>query len=264
MSSDYFVFFAVVASMCWGIGAIAALRKKNTALPIGFSLAGTVVFMSYITALWITLERPPMRTMGETRLWYSLFLSLVALITYARWKYSWILSFSYILTLVYICLNLLNPEINDRTMMPVLQSIWFVPHVIMYMFAYSLLGAAAVMAVYLLMIKKMPINEQEMALCDNLVYIGIAFMTLGLLLGAIWAKDAWGHYWAWDPKETWAAATWFCYLIYIHLRITSPSSHRYALIVLLTSFAMLQMCWYGVNYLPSAKGVSAHTYNIEE
>ena len=48
-----------------------------------------------------------------------------------------------------------------------------------------------------------------MDLCDNLTYVGLAFMTLGMLTGAIWAKEAWGHYWAWDPKETWAAATWF-------------------------------------------------------
>ena len=47
-----------------------------------------------------------------------------------------------------------------------------------------------------------------MSLCDNLVYVGMAFLTIGMLFGALWAKEAWGHYWNWDPKETWAAATW--------------------------------------------------------
>ena len=42
-----------------------------------------------------------------------------------------------------------------------------------------------------------------MELCDNLVNVGLAFMTLGMLFGALWAKEAWGHYWSWDPKETW-------------------------------------------------------------
>ena len=97
--------------------------------------------------------------------------------------------------------------------------------------------------------------------------IGSAFlvdqhMTLGMLSGAVWAKEAWGHYWSWDPKETWAAATWFSYLIYIHFRLGKPLLHRKALILLLISFVLLQMCWYGINYLPSAQGVSIHTYNL--
>ena len=99
--------------------------------------------------------------------------------------------------------------------MPALQSPWFAPHVIVYMFAYAMLGAATVMAVYLLWFKKKEIERKEMDLCDNLTYVGLAFMTLGMLTGAIWAKEAWGHYWAWDPKETWAAATWFAYLAYM-------------------------------------------------
>ena len=64
--------------------------------------------------------------------------------------------------------------------MPALQSPWFTPHVIVYMFAYAMLGAATVMAVYLLWFKKKGIERHEMALCDNLTYVGLAFMTLGM------------------------------------------------------------------------------------
>ena len=49
-------------------------------------------------------------------------------------------------------------------------------------------------------------------------------MTLGMLMGALWAKEAWGHYWSWDPKETWAAITWLAYLVYVHYR-QLPFSH---------------------------------------
>ena len=69
--------------------------------------------------------------------------------------------------------------------MPALQSPWFAPHVIVYMFAYAMLGAATVMAVYLLWFKKKEIERKEMDLCDNLTYVGLAFMTLGMLTGAI-------------------------------------------------------------------------------
>ncbi|MCF0180158.1 MAG: cytochrome c biogenesis protein CcsA, partial [Bacteroidales bacterium] len=71
------------------------------------------------------------------------------------------------------------------------------------------------------------------------------------------------HYWAWDPKETWAAATWLCYLVYIHTRLVSPKKHRAAMYMLLFSFVCLQMCWWGINYLPSAQGNSIHTYSMK-
>lgn len=165
-----------------------------------------------------------------------------------------------ILVLVGVCFYFFRPAIQNETPMPALQSPWFTPHIVAYMFAYAMLGAAMLMAVYLLWFKKKDIESREMVLCDKLVYVGFAFMTLGMLSGAIWAKAAWGHYWAWDPKETWAAATWFSYLAYIHFRLGRPSAHRRALVLLLVSFLLIQMCWYGINYLPSAQGMSVHTY----
>jgi ABC-type transport system involved in cytochrome c biogenesis permease subunit len=106
------------------------------------------------------------------------------------------------------------------------------------------------------------VNAQsvEMAITDNLVYVGLSFMTFGMLFGALWAKEAWGHYWAWDPKETWAAITWFAYLAYIHYRLMPKHNVKNALWMLLIAFVLLQMCWWGINYLPSAQGTSVHTY----
>lgn len=260
---NYFILFAVVALLCWGLGALYAWRGKQPVWVYGFTGLGLAVFFGFIVALWISLERPPMRTMGETRLWYSFFLPLAGLITYSRWKYKWILSFSCLLSLIFICINIFKPEIHNKTLMPALQSPWFTPHVIVYMFAYAMLGAAAVMSIYLLCFKRKRIENREMDVCDNLVYVGLAFMTLGMLSGALWAKEAWGHYWAWDPKETWAAATWFFYLSYIHFRLSRPLAGCKALVLLLISFVLLQMCWYGINYLPSAQGVSVHTYNLK-
>ena len=261
MSWDSFYLFAIPALICWGAGAALAWKGGRSTLICGITLAGLAVFFSFIAAMWFSLERPPLRTMGETRLWYSFFLPLAGLITYIRWKYKWILSFSTVLSAVFICINLFKPEIHSKTLMPALQSPWFAPHVIVYMFAYAMLGAAALMSLYLLLRKKAP-ESGELALCDNLVYSGLAFMTLGMLFGAVWAKEAWGHYWAWDPKETWALATWLGYLTYIHFRLDRPSDYRKSLLLLLLSFILLQMCWYGINYLPSAQGTSVHTYNL--
>lgn len=261
MSWDYFIGFASVAILCWGAGAVCAWKCKNSRPVYWFTAIGLVIFFLFILSMWVSLERPPMRTMGETRLWYSFFLPLAGLLTYARWKYKWILSFSFILSSVFICINIFKPEIHNKTLMPALQSLWFAPHVIVYMFAYAMLGAAFVTAVYLLL-KKTTVERKEMELTDNLVCIGLVFMTLGMLFGALWAKEAWGHYWSWDPKETWAAATWLAYLVYIHFRLQNPCASRKAFVIMIVSFVLLQMCWYGINYLPAAQGVSVHTYNL--
>ena len=255
---EHFIYFAIAAVLFWIVGAWAAWKKK-TVLAYTTTILGLIVFFSFILSMWISLERPPLRTMGETRLWYSFFLPLAGIIVYSRWKYKWILSFSTILAFVFICVNLFKPEIHDKTLMPALQSPWFAPHVIVYMFAYAVLGASAVMAIFLLIRKEPLISELEMT--DNLVYVGLAFMTVGMLFGALWAKEAWGHYWSWDPKETWAAITWFAYLIYIHYRQLPTHKPCWALWGLIISFVLLQICWWGINYLPSSVGTSVHVYS---
>ena len=259
---EYFIYFAIASIVLWAIGAFMAWTDKTAAV-YASTLTGLAVFFTFIVIMWVTLERPPLRTMGETRLWYSFFLPLAGILVYSRWKYKWILSFSTILAIVFICINIFKPEIHSKALMPALQSPWFAPHVIVYMFSYALLGAATVMAMYQLFFKKgKPLDRKEMDITDNLVNVGLAFLTFGMLFGALWAKEAWGHYWSWDPKETWAAVTWLAYLLYLHYRAYRPKSIKPALWILLIAFVLLQVTWWGINYLPSAQGSSVHTYNV--
>ena len=256
VSWDSLWLFALPAVFCWSSAAWLALLRRSHAAVCLLTVLGLLIFGGYIGLMWQSLERPPLRTMGETRLWYSLFLPLVGLLTYGRWRIRWVLSFSTLLSVVFICVNLLKPEIHNKTMMPALQSPWFAPHVIIYMFAYATTGAATLMAVWQLCRKK-----DDLAPIDQLVRLGLSFITVGMLFGALWAKEAWGTYWAWDPKETWAAATWLCYLTYLHLRSCRPTIARPAMAWLIICFLCLQMCWWGINYLPSAQGASIHTYS---
>ena len=256
MTWEEFIYFALVSVLLWAVGAWAAWKDKTT-VAYTTTIVGLLVFFGFIVSMWVSLERPPLRTMGETRLWYSFFLPLAGVIVYSRWEYKWILSFSTVLALVFICVNLFKPEIHSKTLMPALQSPWFAPHVIVYMFAYAVFGVATLMALFMLFSSKLEENQK----LDDLVYVGLAFMTIGMLFGALWAKEAWGHYWSWDPKETWAAITWFAYLVYIHYRQLPVHHPKLALWMLVISFVLLQMCWWGINYLPSAQGSSVHTYS---
>lgn len=260
MTWEHLLVFAAAATLCWVVGAALALRGRHTAAATAMSVLGSVIFFSYIVGMWLTLDRPPMRTMGETRLWYTFFLSVAGIVVYARWKYRWILSFSTLMSVVFICINLFKPEIHSKSLMPALQSPWFVPHVIVYMFAYAMMGAVTLFVIYLWWRSsaKKP-SDEEMGVCDGLVRIGWSFLTLGMVMGALWAKEAWGDYWTWDPKETWAAATWLGYLLYLHLR-GQTRDYNLLFALLIFDFLLLQMCWYGINYLPSAQGVSVHVY----
>ncbi len=239
-------------------GAVVALRHRERSTTASLLSAAAIVAMSaFVVMLWHTLGRPPLRTMGETRLWYSLFMLVAGAVTYHRWHYRWILSFSTLMATVFILINILRPEIHDESLMPALQSAWFIPHVSVYMFSYSLLGCATLLALCGMVNSKLEVHE----VIEKLLYGGIGLFTVGMLTGALWAKDAWGAYWSWDAKEAWAAATWALFLLAIHLpaRTSRRANIAYYAIVI-AAFISLQMCWYGVNYLPSAKE-SVHTYN---
>lgn len=232
------------------------LQRTKSLGHILLTLLGITVFAVFIAGFWLNLHRPPLRTMGETRLWYSFFMGISGLLTYIRWKYPWILCFSTVVGAVFAIINILKPEIHDQSLMPALQSPWFIPHVTIYMFSYSVLGCAFIMSCMGLFKH----NSNYLEAIDKQVYTGVAFLTVGMLTGAIWAKATWGHYWSWDPKETWAAVTWTGYLLYIHLRLFRKASPKALYWILVASFLSLQMCWYGVNYLPAAQQ-SIHLYS---
>ena len=254
-SWNIFPYFAVATALLAVVASVLALCNRRTSAIVASTLS-VVVLSGFVAVLWLSLERPPMRTMGETRLWYSLFLLVAGVATYARWRFKWVLSFSTLMATVFMVINCLRPELHDKGLMPALQSAWFMPHVAVYMFSYALLGVATLVALYYLVRR----DEKVLSALENLLGGGLALFTVGMLTGALWAKQAWGEYWSWDAKEAWAAATWFIYLGAIHLRLMRPRAVKAFCILLIVGFLSLQMCWYGVNYLPSAS-TSVHTYN---
>jgi ABC-type transport system involved in cytochrome c biogenesis permease subunit len=248
-----------VAVVSWlgalGCGLAALRRPKRWALPAAILLGlGLAVVAGLIAWLWFSLGRPPLRTLGETRLWYA------GLTVAAGSLIAWRLGSPALrvpmaaLGVLFLALNLALPQALDRTLMPALQSPWFVPHVVVYLLAYAVLGLSAGVAVWRLIRRE---DDAELAL--RLVHAGLPLLTIGLCLGAIWAKEAWGHYWAWDPKETWALLTWIAYVCLIHAERGLMRRPRACLAVIAGCFAVVLLCWFAVNWLPST-AVSVHTY----
>lgn len=257
----------ILSVLSWVLGLILFyLPLKNPKRTLGtiFLHVGILVLAFYITALWIYLERPPLRTLGETRLWYGAFIGLIGIALYHFRKLILVPLFSFPFAILFLTINVAHPEYFQKTLMPALQSPWFVPHVIVYIFAYSILFAATVTAFFgLLTLRKGNDASQTIATADSIVHIGFAFLTFGLIFGALWAKEAWGSYWTWDPKETWAFITWLLYLVYIHYRYHFKFAVKTPLIILTIAFGILMVCWFGVNYLPSAQN-SVHTYGTSQ
>lgn len=158
---------------------------------------------------------------------------------------------SVVFTLAFTWIVLKEMGIGQRQLPPVLRSAWFIPHLAAYMVGYAVLATATIAGIWSACSGKQGAAE----ITKLLVRIGWGLLTIGLTIGALWAKQAWGDFWSWDPKETWAAATWLCYLLYLHV------PHKKAgTVILVLAFCLLQMCWWGLKLLPAAMS-SMHLYS---
>ena len=181
-------------------------------------------------------------------------------------------------------------------LVPALQSNWLMMHVSMMMLSYATLLIGSLMCILFLIISQyQDINLQSMQngnfvvsniiieyyktkssslsssssqfnklkLLQNLdnwsyrvIGLGFPFLTIGIISGAIWANEAWGSYWSWDPKETWALITWLIFASYLHSRITKGWEGKKTAILGGAGFFVIWICYLGVNFL----GKGLHSY----
>nr|YP_011005606.1 Cytochrome c biogenesis protein [Cutleria multifida]WAM62610.1 Cytochrome c biogenesis protein [Cutleria multifida] len=103
-------------------------------------------------------------------------------------------------------------------------------------------------------------HEKFLLQLDNWSYraisLGFPFLTIGIIAGAVWANEAWGSYWSWDPKETWALITWLIFAAYLHLRLVVGWNDKETAILASVGFFVVWICYLGVNFL----GQGLHSY----
>jgi cytochrome c-type biogenesis protein CcsB len=90
----------------------------------------------------------------------------------------------------------------------------------------------------------------------RIIGLGFPFLTIGIIAGGVWANEAWGSYWSWDPKETWALITWLVFATYLHARITKGWEGKKTAILGSLGFFVIWICYLGVNFL----GKGLHSY----
>lgn len=148
-------------------------------------------------------------------------------------------------------------SVEARPPVPALRSNWLILHILFAFFGEAFFAVAFIASIYHLAIH----DEAKKASSDVIIYKTVVigyflFTTGGLIFGAIWAYNAWGRYWGWDPKETSAFVTWIVYTLYLHLRLIKKRRGRLPAILCIAGFVLTLFTFLGVNYL--MKGL--HSY----
>jgi len=164
-------------------------------------------------------------------------------------------------------------------LVPSLQSNWLMMHVTMMMISYATLIVGSLLSILYLafnlvqqrstfnvvktdtLIKTVSLSKLSLLQTVDIwsyriIGLGFPFLTIGIISGAVWANEAWGSYWSWDPKETWALITWLVFAMYLHSRLLKGWQGEKAAILGSFGFFVIWICYLGVNFL----GKGLHSY----
>lgn len=140
-----------------------------------------------------------------------------------------------------------------QPLIPALQSYWMKIHVPANFIGYGAFALAAMVGVAWLLADRGVLASRlpSLAVMDDVMYkaiaIGFAFFTIATILGALWAAEAWGTYWQWDPKETWALIVWLNYAAWLHMRLTKGLRGRVLAWWAVTGLLVTTFAFLGVN-----------------
>ena len=157
-------------------------------------------------------------------------------------------------------LNWMDPEINP--LVPVLKSPWLMFHVAVIVAAYGFFGISCLIGLTNMVMMSVAGKKNkeilkaritELSIVGEMaLWVGLALMTVGTFLGAVWANESWGRYWGWDPKETWALITMVVYAVVTHLHLVKRWNSLWLFnLASVIAFASVLMTFFGVNYFLS-------------
>ncbi|MBQ1321406.1 MAG: c-type cytochrome biogenesis protein CcsB [Solobacterium sp.] len=217
-------------------------------------MAGFAAQTAYIVMRGLEAGRIPMANQFEFAVMFSWGIAVILVVLHYRLKLNWITTIAIIMTWgIYLYAALLPRQIND--LMPALRSVWFVSHIGSAAFSYAafmLAGASGIR--YLLIHGKNPADERLEEI-DYFIYrliaIGLLLLTVTIVIGAIWAEEAWSSFWTWDPKEVWALITWILYAIGLHLRLGQKKKGVFMAWYAVIAVPVVLFTFIGVNTLMS-------------
>jgi len=207
-----------------------------TLLTIGAFLVNTAgIGMRWYESHQMGIGYAPLSNMYESLVFFAWAIAIVYLFMEIRYKNRFLGAFSMpFAALAMILAGLKNPDI--KPLIPALQSNWLIAHVVTCFIGYAAFAVAGGIAVMYLLKDRYEESQKSkgsepdrlfstlpaLRIIDDMIYkciiFGFVWLSTGIITGAIWANEAWGTYWSWDPKETWSLITWFVYAAALHAR----------------------------------------------
>ncbi len=143
-------------------------------------------------------------------------------------------------------------------LLPVLRSIWLQIHVLSTLIGYGAFCIAAGLSLTRLVQERLDVDQRNTRLpsqnqiertMERAIALGFPWLSLGILTGGIWAQNAWGRFWGWDPKETWSLITWLWYLLILHVRALRTWRGRRLAVLVVAGFGVVMFTFIGVPWL---------------
>ena len=274
---NYFSILSTLSLAFTSILKIFQLKSKNQLIKILSNLSliiSSFLFTAFLLQRWIIGHYFPISNLFESLIFLSCMLLLLTLFIESKSKNKLISAIvSPIILALSFFANFILPKSLQQIspLVPSLQSDWLMFHVSAMILSYATLIIGSLLSILYLILSFLNKKEslklaysKEIFLenIDNFSYriIGLGFplLTLGIIAGAVWANEAWGNYWSWDPKETWALITWLIFATYLHARIIKKWEKEKAASIASFGFFIIWLCYLGVNFL--SKGL--HSYGF--
>jgi ABC-type transport system involved in cytochrome c biogenesis permease subunit len=231
---------------------LAALLLKKDKLPPYVAFAGCLLVIAALLLRWYTLGRPPWATLYETAALLALATGSASAYCYRQKETPALYLPLAAVTIVLLAFSALSWESSPSTS-TALESGWLLIHVPVVILAYAALAVASVASGAVIGLKALGRGDDKTfkrldSIASNLILGGLALLITGIVMGAVWAKAAWGAYWSWDPKETWSLITVIVYAAYPVARRAGMKPEDSAFIAVLGLVAIL-FTYLGVSYL---------------
>ena len=283
------IFYVLLVNL--PISLIAVFKKKSSYTVRLLTIAANLFITLQLLFRWSISGHFPISNLYESLYFLTWGITLGQLLIEREYQSPIIPSIAIpieLLTVAFACFVLPEDLKLSSNLVPALRSSWLVMHVSVVMLSYAALIIGSLLSASVLFINnneplqirssssgiggfKMsanypasdligPIEFSHSEELDTLSYrsilIGFVLLTLGLISGAVWANEAWGTWWSWDPKETWAFISWLFYAAYLHMRISKGWQGRKPALLATTGFLVVIVCYLGVNFL----GIGLHSY----
>ncbi len=254
---------AVCTYVLSGVIAIFALvlGKRPDRTVLGFLVVALLLHGASILMRWERLDHGPYLTMFEilsSNVWSLLFIYSIAYMRYKAIRPA----AAIVLPIMFIMMGwMLLSDTNAGHLPPTYDTTWLVIHILFgKVFLGSVLIAVGMAGVILLRhfdigtrrLARLPADDRLDDLAYRFMALGVIFDTLMLIAGAIWAQDAWGRYWDWDPLETWSFLTWLFMVFSLHMRVTYKTSPLRGAVMIMVVFVLAFLTFFGVPFVTTA------------